>query len=81
MRKLRNSRLGYTRISAKKQVTIPTDALGAAGLEPGDVLRVAAAGAGRIVLEREPDVVARHVGRLTDVYAKDELDRVREEWR
>jgi len=81
MAKVKNRRRGYTRISAKNQATIPADALRAAGLAPGDELRVAAAGAGRIVLEREADLVARHAGRLTDVYSEDELDRLRDEWR
>lgn len=72
---------GRTRLSAKNQATIPVDALRRAGLRPGDELEVATAGPGRIVLRRVGDVVARHAGRLTGVYPKHYLKRLRAEWR
>jgi bifunctional DNA-binding transcriptional regulator/antitoxin component of YhaV-PrlF toxin-antitoxin module len=52
-----------------------------AGLKAGDRLRVEAAGAGRIVLVRTDDVIARHKGCLTGVYPKGYLHRLRAEWR
>jgi bifunctional DNA-binding transcriptional regulator/antitoxin component of YhaV-PrlF toxin-antitoxin module len=69
-----------TRISSKNQVTLPIDALEAAGLGSGDTLRVAADGPGRLVLTRERDVVATFAGRLSGVYGPGYLDELRDEW-
>jgi len=74
-------RPGRTRISAKNQATIPVAALRRAGLGPGDELRVEAAGAGRIVLTRVAEPVAGYAGRLTGVYPKGALQKLRREWR
>jgi bifunctional DNA-binding transcriptional regulator/antitoxin component of YhaV-PrlF toxin-antitoxin module len=74
-------RRGFTRISAKHQATLPVQALKEAGLEAGDEVRVVAAGRGRLVLERDLNLVERHAGKLKDVYEPGELDRLREEWR
>jgi bifunctional DNA-binding transcriptional regulator/antitoxin component of YhaV-PrlF toxin-antitoxin module len=74
-------RRGFTRISAKHQATLPVQALTEAGLEAGDEVRVVAAGRGRLVLERDLNLVERHAGKLKDVYEPGELDRLREEWR
>lgn len=81
MKEVKKRRRGFTRISAKHQATLPVQALKEAGLKPGDELRVIAAGRGRLVLEREVDVLERHAGALRDVYERDELERLREEWR
>lgn len=72
---------GHTRISAKNQATIPVAALRQAGLKPGDELRVEAAGAGRIVLTRVEETVASYAGRLTGVFRKGTLQKLRREWR
>lgn len=77
----RSRRRGHTRISRKHQLTIPVGALRKSGLGPGDELRVEAAGAGRILLVRVVDAVARHAGRLTGVYPKGYLKKLRREWR
>jgi len=74
-------RRGRTRLSVKNQATIPVAALRRAGLRPGDELRVEAAGAGRIVLVRANEVIARHAGRLTGVYPRGSLLKLRREWR
>ncbi|MPZ87155.1 MAG: hypothetical protein GEU81_03580 [Nitriliruptorales bacterium] len=76
----RRRRRGYSRVSAKHQVTLPVDALGQAGLRPGDVVLVSAEGPGRIVLTRERDPIEAHAGKLTGVYRPDELDELRDEW-
>ena len=81
MREVRKRRKGFTRISAKHQATIPVQALMEAGLKPGDEVRVVAAGRGRLVLERDVDVLQRHAGSLRGVYAPSELDALRDEWR
>ena len=80
MPKVRKRRRGTARISAKHQITIPVDALRAAGLEVGERVVARADGPGRVVLERERDVLAEFAGRLTGVYAEGELDRLRDEW-
>ena len=72
---------GRTRISAKNQATIPVAALRRAGLKPGDELRVEAAGAGRIVLTRVEEPLASYAGRLTGVFGKGTLQKLRREWR
>ena len=61
-------------------MTIPTDALRAAGLEVGERLVAHAAGPGRVIFEREVDVLAEFSGALTGTYRPDELDRLRDEW-
>lgn len=80
MSEVKKRRRGFTRVSAKHQVTIPKDALGAAGMEVGDVVKVEADGAGRIVLTRQRDPLAEHAGALTGVYEVDEVDRLRDGW-
>ena len=76
-----NRRRGYTRVSAKNQVTIPQDALIRAGLQVGDRLRAEARGPGELVLVREDDPVDQFAGALTGAYAPDHLDELRREWR
>jgi len=70
-----------TTVSPKHQVTIPRDALRAAGLKTGDRLRAEPKGAGRVLLIREDDPVARYAGALTGVYRPGYLDQLRREWR
>jgi bifunctional DNA-binding transcriptional regulator/antitoxin component of YhaV-PrlF toxin-antitoxin module len=81
MKEVKKRRRGFTRISAKHQATLPVQALKEAGLEVGDEVRVVAAGRGRLVLERDLNLVERHAGKLKNVYEPGELDRLREEWR
>ena len=70
-----------TTVSSKHQVTIPRDALRAAGLRAGDRLRAEPKGAGRVLLVREDDPVARFAGALTGLYGPGYLDKLRREWR
>jgi bifunctional DNA-binding transcriptional regulator/antitoxin component of YhaV-PrlF toxin-antitoxin module len=81
MKEVKKRRRGFTRISAKHQATIPVQALREAGLKPGDEVRVVAAGRGRLVLERDINLVERHAGTLPGVYEPGELDQLRDEWR
>ena len=67
-------------VTTQHQVTIPVDALRDAGLEAGDQLVARADGPGRIVFEREVDVLDELAGALTGVYEAGELDRLRDEW-
>lgn len=77
---VKERRRGATTISSKHQVTIPAAELRAAGLEAGQRLVARADGPGRVILEREDDIVANFVGALTGVYAAGELDSLRDEW-
>jgi len=71
---------GATRISTKHQITIPVDALREAGLEVGERVIARADGPGRVVLEREIDVIGEFAGALTGTYAAGELEGLRSEW-
>jgi bifunctional DNA-binding transcriptional regulator/antitoxin component of YhaV-PrlF toxin-antitoxin module len=68
-------------ISRKNQVTLPVDALRAAGLEPGDDVRVEALGPGRLELVRVEDLVEEFAGVFdATVYPSGYLDELRREW-
>jgi bifunctional DNA-binding transcriptional regulator/antitoxin component of YhaV-PrlF toxin-antitoxin module len=77
---VKNRRRGATRISSKSQITIPADALRASGLEIGDRVIARADGPGRVVLEREHDLLEEFAATLTGVYEDAELDKLRSEW-
>lgn len=80
-------RRGFTRLSSKRQVTIPLQALEQTGLGPGDELKVEVDGAGRIILTRAQDradrlrAIEETAGSLTGAYEPGYLDRLRDEWR
>ena len=80
MEKVKERRRGASKISSKNQITIPAEALRSAGLEVGDRVVAHADGAGRVILEREHDVVAEFAGALTGAYLPRELDELRSEW-
>jgi bifunctional DNA-binding transcriptional regulator/antitoxin component of YhaV-PrlF toxin-antitoxin module len=61
-------------------VTIPVDAMHAAGLRPGDRLHARADGSGRVVLERTTEPLEEFLGALTGVYEGFDLDALRDEW-
>lgn len=68
-------------ISRKNQVTLPVDALRAAGLAPGDDVRVEVAGPGRLELVRVEDLAAELAGAFdAAVYPPGYLERLRREW-
>jgi bifunctional DNA-binding transcriptional regulator/antitoxin component of YhaV-PrlF toxin-antitoxin module len=77
---VKNRRRGTSQVSSKHQVTIPVEALRASGIEAGDRLVARADGPGRVVFEREIDVVGQFSGALTGVYEPDELAHLRDEW-
>lgn len=80
-------RRGFTRLSSKRQITIPLHVVQQTGLDPGDELQVDVDQAGRIVVTRAIDREARlraieeTAGSLTGVYEPGYLDRLRDEWR
>jgi AbrB family looped-hinge helix DNA binding protein len=80
-------RRGFTRLSGKRQVTLPLRVVEELGLEPGDELRVDTDG-DRIVLRREEGLAERRrqairevAGTMRGVYEPGYLDRLRDEWR
>lgn len=80
-------RRGFTRLSSRGQVTIPSEALAATGLSSGDELRVDVEG-DRIVLSPSQSLAERRLAALADVagsmpgvYEPGYLDRLRDEWR
>ena len=56
-------------------------ARGRAGVKAGDELRVESGGAGRIMLIRVENTIVTSSGRLTGVYPKGSLQKLRREWR
>jgi AbrB family looped-hinge helix DNA binding protein len=75
-------RRNQTKVSSKHQVTIPAGAFHGAGLEPGDTLKVEAAGAGRIVLPRLDELLDRYSGCLdTGGDLRERVEGLRGEWR
>lgn len=80
-------RRGFTRISGKRQVTIPLQALEQTGLGPGDELKVEVDPAGRIVLLPAAAVGDRRraievtSGALSGIYENGSLEHLRDEWR
>jgi len=81
-------RRGYTRLSSKRQVTIPIAVLAETRLGPGDELRVDVDEQGRIVLspseslaERRRRAIEETAGSLAGVYEPGSLDALRDEWR
>jgi AbrB family looped-hinge helix DNA binding protein len=72
---------GHSRISSKHQVTIPAAAFRGAGLAPGDMVRVEAEGAGRVVLTKVDDLVSRYSGSLaTGGELRRSIQALRGEW-
>jgi bifunctional DNA-binding transcriptional regulator/antitoxin component of YhaV-PrlF toxin-antitoxin module len=69
------------KVSSKNQVTIPVEAMRAAGLHPGDEIAVRPAGKGEIVIATRGSRVRRHAGIATSIYKDSELDRLRDEWK
>jgi AbrB family looped-hinge helix DNA binding protein len=79
-------RRGFTRLSSKRQVTIPLQALEQTGLGPGDELKVDVDRAGRIILTKAVTADRRRAieetaGSLAGIWEPGELDRLRDEWR
>jgi len=80
---VRKRRRGFTRVTSKYQATIPQAAAEAAGIQPGDELRVEAAGEGRVIFTREENPV-RALAALGEKfgihYPPGHLEELRAEW-
>lgn len=77
---VKHRRRGYTRVSAKHQVTLPVDALELAGIRTGDTLRAEVRGPRGVLLVHEMDPLTQFAGALTGVYGAGEQDELRDEW-
>ena len=73
-------RRGHTRVSGQHQVTLPVEAMKAAGIRVGDRLMASSPAPGVVVLEREVDPFDALRGDLTGVYNPGDLDALRSEW-
>jgi AbrB family looped-hinge helix DNA binding protein len=68
-------------VSRKNQVTIPADVMRQAGLAPGDDVRIANVGPGRIELVKTDELIDEFAGALDNtVYPAEYLDQVRRGW-
>lgn len=71
-------------MSSKNQVTLPVAALRAAGVGPGDVLRVEVEedGVFRLIRERDPwwELFDKLAGSDLGVTTREELEEMRDEW-
>lgn len=77
---VKHRRRGYTRVSAKHQVTLPVEALQRAGIQTGDSLRAEVRAPGELLLVRDVDPIDQYAGSLTGAFAPGELDELRDEW-
>lgn len=80
MATVKHRRRGATTISSKRQITIPVAELRAAGLAIGERVVARADGPGRLVLEREHDVLAEFAGALTGAFEGADVQTLRNEW-
>ncbi len=69
-------------ISRKNQITIPAEVLRAAGLGPGDDVRISTVGPGCLTVVKTDALLEEFAGSMgSDVYPPGYLDEVREGWR
>ena len=68
------------RVSSKNQVTLPVEAMRAAGLRAGDDVTIRPVGDGEVIIAARGSRVRRHAGIATGIYPAGELDRLRREW-
>jgi len=83
-------RSGYTRLSSKRQITLPLAVVERAGMRIGEELAVEVDGAGRVVVSRSDEetvadrrrrALARAAGALPGVWPAGALEGLRDEWR
>jgi bifunctional DNA-binding transcriptional regulator/antitoxin component of YhaV-PrlF toxin-antitoxin module len=68
------------RVSSKNQVTLPVEAMRAAGLRAGEEVIVRPIGDGELIIAARGSRVRRHAGIASGIYNEGELDSLRDEW-
>jgi bifunctional DNA-binding transcriptional regulator/antitoxin component of YhaV-PrlF toxin-antitoxin module len=68
------------KVSSNNQITLPVEAIRAAGPYAGDEVRVPPIGEGEIVVAAGRSRVRRHAGIANEIYRDGDLDRLRDEW-
>jgi len=68
------------KVSSKNQITLPVEAMRAAGLRPGEEVTVRPIGDGELIIAARGSRVRRHAGVAAGIYEQGELDRLRDEW-
>jgi AbrB family looped-hinge helix DNA binding protein len=68
------------KVSSKNQITLPVEAMRAAGLRPGEEVTVRPIGDGELIIAARGSRVRRHAGIAAGIYEEGELDRLRDEW-
>lgn len=83
-------RKGFTRLSPKRQITLPVSVVDRAGLRVGEELAVEADEDGRVIVSRSEDetvgdrrrrALGKAAGALPGVWPAGALDELRDEWR
>jgi bifunctional DNA-binding transcriptional regulator/antitoxin component of YhaV-PrlF toxin-antitoxin module len=83
-------RIGFTRLSPQRQITLPLSVVEQAGLRPGEQLSVEVDETGRVVVsrsltetvgDRRRRALERAAGALPGVWPPGALDELRDEWR
>jgi len=69
-----------SKVSSKNQITLPVEALRAAGLRAGEEVTVRAIGNGELIVAARHSRVRRHAGIAEGLYQGGELERLRDEW-
>lgn len=67
-------------ISSKNQLTLPVEAMRAAGFASGDDVQVVSSGPGRIEIVHTEALIAKYAGSLPGVYGEGYLRELRAEW-
>jgi AbrB family looped-hinge helix DNA binding protein len=68
------------KVSSKNQITLPVEAMRAAGLHAGDEVTVRPVGDGEVLVAARGSRVRRHAGIVDGIYEPGELERLRDEW-
>ena len=68
------------KVSSKNQVTLPVEAMRAAGLRPGEEVTIRPIGDGELIIAARGSRIRRHAGIAAGIYERGELDRLRDEW-
>jgi AbrB family looped-hinge helix DNA binding protein len=68
------------KVSSKNQITLPVEAMRAAGLRAGEEVTVRPIGDGELIIAARGSRIRRHAGIAAGIYEEGELDRLRGEW-